>query len=149
MVKAGSEITGTAGNDVLRGDADSNLISGVTNQDGTLGRGSFDQLTGGGGADTFVLGDQRGAFYNDGNSRNAGTVDLAWITDFQSGQDKIQLAQGSYQFHTTSAHGRSGLGIFIDSNGNGAWDSRDELIGLLNRIGALLPGDVHYIAPGG
>ncbi|MDH4393610.1 MAG: S8 family serine peptidase [Aquabacterium sp.] len=145
---ATTEMTGTAGNDTLRGDAGANQLSGVPGSDSRLGRAAFDQLTGGAGADIFVLGDRRGAFYDDGNSRNAGTIDLAWITDFQSGQDKLQLAQGSYVFRSTTARGLSGLGVFIDSNGNGSWDSRDELIGLLNRIGALQPGDVSYVAPG-
>jgi subtilisin family serine protease len=145
---AATTITGTAGNDILRGDALANQLSGVPASDSTLGRGAFDQLTGGAGADTFVLGDRRGAFYDDGNSRNAGLTDLAWITDFQSGQDKLQLAQGSYLFRDATARGLSGLGVFIDSNGDGVWDSRDELIGLLNRIGALQPGDLAYVAPG-
>ena len=144
-----SELIGTARNDSLKGDAAANWISGVPVNDPTRGRGSYDKLTGGAGSDVFVLGDHRGAYYDDGNSRSAGTLDLAWIADFQSGQDKLQLSQGAYHFRPGTARGQSGLGIYLDSNGNGVWDSRDELIALLGRVGALQVDDVIYIPPGG
>ena len=108
------EITGNDGNDTLIGEtgddtliggADSDLISGNigddlligvnnTDPDSDFGTGEQDTLTGGAGSDTFILADTNSIFYDDGDSFSAGDADFALITDFNPGNDIIQL-QGS------------------------------------------------------
>jgi subtilisin family serine protease len=123
-------IYGTTGSDNLVGGSGNDVISGVPASGTHLGRGTIDTLTGGAGNDLFILGDARGRFYDDGNSRNAGNSDYALIKDFTQG-DKIQLASGSYILRNASVNGVSGLGIYHDTNGNGRFDNRDELIGII------------------
>jgi hypothetical protein len=65
-------------------------------------RGEIDTLTGGSGADLFVLGNSSGIFYNDGYNSQSGTTDYALITDFNSGQDRLQLKSGTYYFTAAS-----------------------------------------------
>jgi Ca2+-binding RTX toxin-like protein len=49
--------------------------------------GKIDILTGGVGADLFVLGDANTVFYDDRNSATAGRSDYALITDFNKSND--------------------------------------------------------------
>lgn len=111
-----NKILGGEGNDTLKGDiANDNLIGGEGNDilQGTfvcppltvklavirkLNNEEFDTLTGGGGADRFILGE---LFESDsllfGNSEavyydKAGIEDYALITDFNPEEDLIQLA---------------------------------------------------------
>jgi Ca2+-binding RTX toxin-like protein len=123
-------VWGTSGSDTLTGTSGRDQMSGVALNDSRLGRGTVDRLTGGAGNDLFVLGDSRGAFYNDGDSKNAGRADFAQILDFSSG-DKIQLAgsREDYFFRTGTVNSLTGLEIYLDTNGNDRFDSRDELIG--------------------
>ncbi|NEP28363.1 MAG: hypothetical protein F6K49_42845, partial [Moorea sp. SIO3I6] len=61
------------------------------------GVNEIDILTGGAGADTFVIGDQNNAYYV--GAGLFGFNDYAVITDFQSGTDEIQLKSGiNYTF---------------------------------------------------
>src|SRR4030095_8683541 len=94
------------------------------------GRDTIDTIRGNGGNDTFVLGDSRGMFYDDGSVYAQGTTDYARITDFSSG-DKVQLSgtASNYLLVAGTIGGYTGVGIFYDSNHNHAWDSFDELIG--------------------
>lgn len=141
-------IEGTNRNDVLIGTSGSDQISGVGNGNGKgLGKGTIDTLTGGAGADIFVLGDTRGRFYDDGNSRASGSDDFARITDFQNG-DKLQLkgtAAEYLQGWINNLQGFSGTGIYHDTNGNGVLDSRDELIALVQNHGPVDPGSFLYV----
>lgn len=128
-----TDIFGTSGSDTVTGTDGMNRIYGISNaalQYG-LGAGTIDRLIGGLGADVFMLGDERGMFYNDGRPRTAGKGDYGQILDFQAGVDKIQLAGsvGDYIFRSETLSGLRGLAIYSDSNGNGRIDSRDELIG--------------------
>jgi subtilisin family serine protease len=135
-------IYGTTRSDTLVGDSGNDVISGVPATGTHLGRRTIDTLTGGAGNDIFILGDTRGRFYDDGNSRNAGKSDYALIKDFTQG-DKIQLSSGSYVFRNESINGVSGLGIYHDSNGNGRFDNRDELIGIVQ--GPYLPTTEDFV----
>lgn len=87
-------------------------------------------LTGGSGADVFVLGDKRGLFYNDRINGNLGIGDYARIRDFTSGVDKIQLFSASYL--TSASQGNTSL--YWDRNGNGKLNltgsNQDELIAI-------------------
>jgi Ca2+-binding RTX toxin-like protein len=107
--------TGNSLNNTLAGNADANSLSGGAGRDSlsggsgadtllgaiaasTGGRGEIDTLTGGADADVFVLGTTAGVFYNDGLSSNTGTADYALITDFNAGEDVLQMRSGTYYF---------------------------------------------------
>ena len=127
-------IYGKAGSDTVVGGTGVDKIWGVSAAASDVGKGAIDTLTGGGSGDIFVLGDSRGRFYDDGNRLNAGNSDYGRITDFSTAQgDKIQVAGSSsdYLLHSTTISGVSGMGVYYDTNDNGSWNSRDELIGFL------------------
>jgi hypothetical protein len=87
----------TWGSDTIIGTVGDDTITGIPDT-GDLGLGASNQvdvLTGGTGADLFILGDSRGAFYTEGNSNTYGSGsygDYAIITDFNPADgDRIQL----------------------------------------------------------
>jgi hypothetical protein len=88
-------LIGGSGNDTLTGTDPSIQNSGVREKD---------VLTGGTGADQFILGNESGSFYDD-----LGNKDFARITDFSSG-DQIQLGRGeTYNVKQT----KQGFNIFV------------------------------------
>jgi Ca2+-binding RTX toxin-like protein len=134
-------IYGNSGANALGGDLGSDFISGGEGND-TLtgcsigsgrGKGEMDILTGGSGVDTFVLG-AGGAFYNDGNRKKAGREDYALIMDFKPGEDRLQLSgkKKNYFLKSSKVDGVSGRGLYFDSNKNGSFDKRDELVAIIN-----------------
>jgi subtilisin family serine protease len=131
---SGVSLYGTTKNDNLSGTAYADLLSGIPVSGTNLGARTVDTLTGLQGNDLFILGDARGRFYDDGKSTSAGLSDYALITDFVAGIDKIQLKGGNYFLAATTVSGASGTGIFFDSNGNGSFGNRDELVGLLKGV---------------
>jgi subtilisin family serine protease len=135
-----NEIYGTTASETITGTTGADKIWGVPGTGTSLGAGTIDTLVGNGGADTFVLGDGRGRFYDDGKSRFAGTGDYAVIQDLGA-DDKIQLkgTAANYVQKAVSLNGVSGMGIYHDTNGNGVFDTRDELIGIVQ--GATQPID--------
>ncbi len=139
-------IFGTSASDALRGTSGADIISGVPASGSALGTGTRDALTGGSGNDIFVLGDNRGIFYNDGNAGSAGQPDYAFIADFARG-DRIQLSDdvGAYFLASTRVGRDSGLGIYADLNGNGWFDTTDELIGIVSRVSSLRSTDFVFI----
>lgn len=134
-----TSIYGTTASDTLTGTTGADRISGLPNTGTSLGAGTIDTLIGNGGNDLFVLGDARGRFYDDGRARSQGTGDYALIKDFNAG-DKLQLdgVAGNYVQQQVSLSGVTGMGIFHDSNGSGGYDSRDELIALLQNVSTPL-----------
>ena len=139
-VQVESLLFGTAGNDRVVGSIASDIISGLPRgtADTKLGKGTTDTLTGNGGADVFVLGDARGRFYDDGRSNSNGKTDFATITDFLNG-DKVQLSGNMSQYfqETQTINGVRGAAIFHDSNANGRFDGKDELIGFVQNQAPL------------
>jgi hypothetical protein len=131
-----NEVNGTAASEKIVGSPYADRLSGVGAYDANPGRGSIDTLFGDGGKDLFILGDKRGAFYNDGNKWTAGRGDYAQVLDFQPGLDKIQLAGAAsdYVFKAGALNGLNGLQILLDVNHNGRVDSRDELIGHIANV---------------
>lgn len=135
---------GTTGNDVVTGGSGNDRLSGVLAPEvagastaSGMGRGQIDTLTGGAGQDVFVLGDDRGIFYNDGDPRNTGSGDYALIKDFRQGEDKLQLATGNYVFSVSGGN----LSLYWDQNGNGRLETggrdKDELIAVLEGVTSL------------
>jgi hypothetical protein len=102
----------TDGPDIITGTAANETISGIPTGSSLRGRGTIDKLTGGGGNDVFLLGDESGAFYDDEDPNRQGTADMAWITDF-SGGDKIVLhgRPADYQLSAIRYTGIRGIQI--------------------------------------
>jgi Ca2+-binding RTX toxin-like protein len=122
-------------NNLITGNSASNSLSGgggndtLTAAGSNNGIGQRDTLTGSAGADWFVLGNQAGSFYDDGNASNAGAADYAYIADFTVGQDKLVLSGSAsdYSFRSSGISALPGtMGIF---RGNGSVN--DELIAVL------------------
>jgi Ca2+-binding RTX toxin-like protein len=128
-------LIGSFGNDVLFGQSDNDVLIGGAGNDnlsGSVGNDTLngfsrsqpenqrDILTGGTGADTFVLGDRISSFYLSASS-------VATITDFDFSQgDKIEI-EGSFSDYTLQKN--------IDFSGSGALDTlirRDgDIIGIV------------------
>jgi Ca2+-binding RTX toxin-like protein len=103
---------GGEGNDSLFGGSGNDTLIGVDSLAANPGQGEIDVLVGGGGSDTFVLGDNQGKVYYQGGGTH-GTGDYAVIFDFEEG-DSIQLYgnsedyrlwKGDYNGHCSSALG--------------------------------------------
>lgn len=140
----GARLYGSTASDNIFGYAGNDIISGVPLSGTHLGRGTIDVLTGLAGNDTFVLGDGRGMFYDDGNGRSSGGADYARIMDFQTG-DKIQLSDdvGTYfiRSHQLMIGSNRGSAIYADSNGNARFDNTDELVGHVVNVFGLTASD--------
>lgn len=126
----GNAITGTDSSDTLIGTSGNDSISGVPANSTTLGRSTVDVLTGGAGNDLFILGDQRGMFYNRGDLNSYGMNDYAVITDFAEG-DRVQLAAGNYFLRAGGTRAHPGIGIWLDRDNSGGLTMYDELIGVV------------------
>ena len=103
----------TEGNDVIIGTAAAEAVTGVPYGSAARGRGSLDRLTGGSGADIFLLGDAQGPYYDDGTS-GLGSTDLALITDLTS-DDRIQLHGASSAYRLVSGRHGGIPGVRIDA----------------------------------
>lgn len=141
-------IWGTTGRDTLSGGAGNDRITGVLASGTTaaaMGANQIDRLTGQAGADVFLVGDSRGVFYDDRAAGDVGAADYALITDFKSGEDKLQLANRRY--FTSLENG--GLSLYWDRNNNGSLNtsgsSRDELIAVLQGVTGLAGSDILWV----
>ncbi|WP_225774665.1 putative Ig domain-containing protein [Pseudomonas sp. Marseille-Q5115] len=90
-------LVGTTGNDTIKGLAGNDNISGGAGNDTLDGGAGVDTLTGGAGADTFVIASRLDSYRN---YNTGGVTRVDTITDFATGQDRIDL----------SALGITGLG---------------------------------------
>jgi hypothetical protein len=104
----------TDGPDIITGTAAAETIRGVPTGSTLRGRGTVDKLTGGVGFDNFVLADASGVFYDDGNPIVSETKDMAWITDFSSG-DKIILSGSADNYRLSSAFYSNLRGVLINA----------------------------------
>jgi len=139
---------GSSASDTILGGSGADRLTGVQASGRTataLGAGQIDTLTGGDGMDVFLLGDARGVFYDDRSNNNLGTGDLAVITDFRSGEDKLQLRQGNYLLTVAAGSlslywDRTGVGVLNSTGGN-----RDELIARLEGVTSLSSADILWV----
>ncbi|MDJ0617371.1 MAG: calcium-binding protein [Calothrix sp. MO_192.B10] len=83
-------LEGGKGNDSLSGLGGKDTLNGVDPTSVKPGLSEIDILTGGADADKFVVGDTKNPYYVGGGGFY-GLNDFAFITDFETGQDKIQL----------------------------------------------------------
>jgi hypothetical protein len=134
---------GTTGSDVIVGGANNDQLAGVPatgTKGGSMGKGQIDTVTGGTGADLFLLADGRGTFYNDGNSRSQGATDHALIKDFSITEgDRLQLRAGTQiLFRNVTINNLATTEIFL-GNGDSSFNTADELVARLENT-ALASG---------
>jgi serralysin len=123
--KAGNDILmGKGGNDQLNGGPGKDILIGVAPHRDRPGRQEIDSLTGGAGADVFVLGTKKHVFYTDGNPKKSGQTDYALITDFADG-DTIELPGKPIDYELKPAPQDLPIGIAIYLK------TEDELIGIV------------------
>ncbi|HEY9627664.1 MAG TPA: calcium-binding protein [Coleofasciculaceae cyanobacterium] len=83
---------GGAGSDRLHGGLGNDQLVGVDPTAKRAGFAEVDELTGGAGRDTFVLGSKAAVFYNDLKPSQSGNTDYASLKDFNFSEgDRIQL----------------------------------------------------------
>ncbi|MGM3225810.1 serralysin family metalloprotease [Dickeya zeae] len=108
---------GGSGNDILVGNSADNILQGGAGNDVLYGGAGADTLTGGAGRDTFV--------YGSGQDSTVSAYD--WITDFQTGVDKIDLSafrsEGQLSFVQDQFSGK-GQEIILQ------WDAADSVTNL-------------------
>ena len=139
------QLRGWSGNDQLWGGSGSDNLNGETGNDILIGTdgwsgvfGEVDRLTGGSGADTFVLGNNNDWFYR-GNA-------WAIITDFsRSSGDKIQLS-GRIQDYWLSSRFEPGAGSSSIRDGL-VMRGNDIVAVLVDRPDTSLGIDYRYILP--
>ena len=117
-------IYGTTRDDVIVGTQGNDLIYGTNGR--SNGRGDMDTLTGGQGADTFVLGEKDKVYFNDRRKNTIGAGDYAMITDFNLEEgDQIQLGGEPKDYRLGSVKNFDGQAIFLKTQG------QDELIAMV------------------
>ncbi len=133
-------ITGNARSNVLSGGGGDDVLQGGFGT-GLAGAAEIDRLTGGAGADTFVLGDAAQRFYDDRSSLTPGAGAYARIDDFTPTQgDRLRLkgTAPEYFLAPSGLAGVSGMGLFHDTDASGAFEpGRDELLAILESPAVL------------
>jgi subtilisin family serine protease len=130
---SGQTFWGTNGNDVITGSSGNDNISGITKSGKNLGLRQIDSLTGSAGADTFLLADARGNFYDDGNAKSQGSKDYAIIKDFSvANGDRIQVKAESQYLATYDTTDKATY--FYLGNGDMRFTSADELIARFEKV---------------
>jgi Ca2+-binding RTX toxin-like protein len=86
------DFDGSGGNDTLIGNGGADILAGGVGIDSLVGGDAVDELTGDGGNDILVGGDGNDAFiYNTAFVFSTGGFGIDVISDFTTGQDKIEL----------------------------------------------------------
>lgn len=91
-------VEGWAGSDILLGGAGNDTLDGGFG--GFLGIGEIDTLTGGTGADDFIVGTRFDSYYVDGDPITNGVNDYALITDFSLSEGDRIILQGAAEFYS-------------------------------------------------
>ena len=128
-------LNGGKGNDSLDGSQGKDILIGVDVAASNPGLGEIDLLTGGNGADRFMLGNATTAFYDDGNTSTAGTNDYALIVDFNVNQDVIYLkgSKTNYRLDVSPIPSIAGTAVYLDKPGS----EPDELIAAIKGVFGL------------
>ena len=129
------------GRDILQGTEGADVLMAVAADGAAPGRGEIDVLVGGAGADLFVLGDDRGIFYDDGDGGTSGTGDYAFVWDFEAGEDRIVLAGTADDYLLTTDEPGLAEGTAVWSTAGGG---TPELIGLLSGVTGLTLEDENF-----
>ena len=121
-------IVGGTGNDYAHGGRGMDVLTGVDPESSQPGLGELDRFRGGNDADTFVLGDASGVYYDDGNDGTGGWGDRAHIIDFVVGEDKIQLHGAASDYELKATRNGKHTNIFLNTDG------KDERIGFVRNV---------------
>ncbi|MDJ0633489.1 MAG: calcium-binding protein [Xenococcaceae cyanobacterium MO_188.B29] len=142
-------LIGGNGQDTLIGGHDNDLLSGGNGKDRIVGvelnsvnpgLGEQDTLSGGSDANTFVLGNEVGIFYDDDDSFASGDTDFARIIDLDIQKDKIQLFGFAEQYSLdflSHSNGSIDAKLIYDAGLN----SGRELVALLENVSPDLSVD--------
>jgi subtilisin-like proprotein convertase family protein len=122
-------LIGGDGNDVLFGGKQADTLTGCGAE---RGMNTIDRLSGGEGADVFVLGNNLGVFYADVAGTGSGLADYAVITDFASEVDRVQLSgqPGQYSLGASPIASETGAAIYRDRGGS------SDLVAVLRGVNA-------------
>lgn len=154
VAATGAAITAGAGNDNLTGGAGVDTIIGGAGNDTISGGAGADVLTGGDGADVFSIA------ANTALVTNSTAASPKTITDFVSGTDKLQLAQGPVSFLGNFANIQQALAaalaggvanqaayvtgennLYVFTNNNGTLNVLDTVVKLTG-VSTLAAGDL-------
>ncbi|MDF5739522.1 Calx-beta domain-containing protein, partial [Nostoc sp. S13] len=127
----------------LYGGAGNDTLIGVQPTSSNPGRGEQDYLTGGTGADRFILGDSTWIGYDDGNSATSGNSDYAEIADFNAAEEDVIQLGGTSSNYLLAISGAD-TQILIDKPGS----EPDELIAIIkNQTGLSRTGTYFVYKP--
>jgi hypothetical protein len=130
LPRSNDTLTGTSQNDILWGGLGQDTLNGAGADD--AGLAEIDYLCGGGGQDTFILGEASQTFYNDGKT-GTGLTDYGAVLDFNLQQDTIQL-HGSASDYLLAA-----LPPELAVNGTGIYDTAgSQTVGERELVGVVV-----------
>jgi Ca2+-binding RTX toxin-like protein len=130
-------LSGRGGNDVLVGNGGNDTLDGGAGNDKIAGGFGADIMSGGSDSDTFY-------FFELDDSRIVGGKPQDVITDFQQGQDKIDLSNIDFALNELLVLDNQNVGgvnysyVGIDSNHNGVFDEGEFAIAVKVAAGTLL-----------
>jgi subtilisin family serine protease len=112
-------LIGGSENDTLRGGLGNDRLIGVELADSSsqFGTDEIDNLAGGRGRDSFVLGEPLRVYYDDGNPLARGESDYALLSNFNRDRDSIKLAGTADQYRLdlfTSESGTIDAALIFD-----------------------------------
>lgn len=134
-------LIGGNGNDRLIGNDGIDMLNGVGSK---YGRAEIDRLTGGEGADVYVLGNSKQVFYDDKTRSTRGDKDYALITNFNANEDGIVL-KGNLSQYVLRKSGSKGHSIFLDDDGIKGFSRNDELIAQVKGFANLSQLDFIFV----
>jgi Ca2+-binding RTX toxin-like protein len=135
---SGANLTGNVLSNSITGGSENDILTGTSR----VGSSEIDTLTGGAGADRFVLAGSGSLFYNFA----AAAGDYALITDFSvADDDTLQLLGGTPYVFAQAPVGGGTIGnantyLYRDNDANGTAGAGDNLIAAIVATGGTGPG---------